>query len=122
LGKDVKPIIVDSFYVVKQYKEESLIYLNGEIKTLSRIYFCNTGKENLVSFNRFERRSQENWPKIEKGNSKIYGKKIGNIIYLRQELTKEFVRKGLVGPIFWIILMTFASFILFRYKYQEMKW
>jgi hypothetical protein len=111
---------LDSVYVY--FKNNSFDYSSplGE-NVISKIYFCSNGNELFLYSKVEKRRNKENWPQIDEVTYKIYGKKVGNTIYIREEKESVFLKKGLVGLIANLCIMLFLSLMWFVQKNRDIK-
>ncbi len=113
-------IVLDSVYV--DYPGDALnLYSEQGENTVSKVYFCGNGEEILAFSTISHKRNKEKWPQIDEINTKVYGKKIGNIIYLREEYEISFLSKGTLGLIINLGIILIFTLCWFIEKISEIK-
>jgi hypothetical protein len=101
-----KNVVLDSVYIegmdvldkhVITYSRESVVYV---------IYLFSRGEEVFAALANETERNKEHWPQKDSKSYKIYGRKVGNTIYIREELiSTEYFRSGWVGQIIWFLIL-----------------
>lgn len=115
--------ILDTLYVkLVNTSKESTLNLGTSLmeRLLNDTYRFSNEKEIFLYSYAKEVRSQKNWPEIDLKVSNIYGKMVGDTIYIREEITKEPLNKGWIVPIiafcwigvFFILLLVFQIWVI----------